>query len=70
MRMRGPVRDWQLTRVRLDKVGGLRNSAIEGYCSKQSVEAGEQIDFMVSTDPTQKFTIEIFRTGYYGGSGG
>ncbi|MEZ6148762.1 MAG: DUF6605 domain-containing protein [Pirellulaceae bacterium] len=63
------ARDWQLTRVRLDKVGGLRNSAIEGYCSKQSVEAGEQIDFMVSTDPTQKFTIEIFRTGYYGGSG-
>ena len=24
---------------------------------------------MVSTDPPQKFQIEIFRTGYYGGRG-
>jgi hypothetical protein len=62
-------RDWQLTRVRLDKRGGLRCPPIEGYCSKQSVSAGESIDIMVSTDPAQKFSIEIFRTGYYGGRG-
>ncbi len=61
--------DWQLTRVRLDKNLGFRSPWIEGYCSKQSVAAGESIDIMVSTDPPQRFQIEIFRTGYYGGRG-
>ena len=31
--------------------------------------AGESIDIMVSTNPPRKFRIEIFRMGYYGGSG-
>ncbi len=61
--------DWQLTRVRLDQTGGYRASRVEGYCSRQSVAAGESIDFMVSTDPARRFQIEIFRTGYYGGRG-
>jgi len=61
--------DWQLTRVRLDKADGMRSPPIEGYCSRQSVKAGETMDIMVSTDPPQKFQIEIFRTGYYGGKG-
>ncbi len=61
--------DWQLTRVRLDERGGFRNSDIEGYCSKQSVAAGESIDFFVSTKLENEFTLEIFRTGYYGGTG-
>ena len=60
--------DWQLTRVRTDK-NNYRSPWIEGYCSKQSVLAGESIDIMVSTDPPVKFKIEIFRTGYYGGRG-
>lgn len=62
-------RDWQLTRVKLDEVNGVRSSLIEGYCSKQSVAAGETIDIMVSTKPARPFVIEIFRTGYYGGRG-
>jgi hypothetical protein len=61
-------RDWQLTRVRLDKTGGFRSPDIEGYCSKQSVKAGEKLDLFVSTK-AKRFTIEIFRTGYYGGRG-
>ncbi len=61
--------DWQLTRVRLDKRDGFRSPWIEGYCSRQSVAAGESLDIMVSTNPAQKFTIEIFRMGYYGGAG-
>ena len=61
--------DWQLTRVRVDKPNGCRNVAIEGYCSKQSVAAGEKLQIMVSTQPAEKFHIEIFRTGYYGGRG-
>ncbi len=61
-------KDWQLTRVRLDS-NKFRSPWIEGYCSKQSVAAGESIDIMVSTDPVQDFKIEIFRTGFYGGRG-
>lgn len=61
--------DWQLTRVRLDKRDGYRCPWIEGYCSKQSVKAGESLDIFVSTNPVAEFKIEIFRTGYYGGRG-
>src|SRR5882724_5556410 len=61
--------DWQLTRVRLDKATGVRSSVIEGYCSKQSVLAGEALHIFVSTNPAEKFRLEIFRTGYYGGAG-
>ena len=63
------ARDWQLTRVRLDKNAGFRSPLIEGYCSKQSVKAGESLDIFVSTKPAARFHIEIFRTGYYGGRG-
>lgn len=61
--------DWQLTRVRLDKNGGFRSPWIEGYCSRQSVAAGETLQIMVSTSPAARYQIEIFRTGYYGGRG-
>ncbi len=60
------ARDWQLTRVR---PAGYRTPAIEGYCSRQSVKAGETLEVMVSTEPAAKFTLEIFRMGYYGGRG-
>lgn len=62
------ARDWQLTRVKVPG-GGCRSASIEGYCSKQSVEAGDTIDMMVSTNPARAFRVEIFRTGYYGGRG-
>lgn len=60
--------DWQLTRVRPDREGQ-RSPAIEGYCSRQSVKAGETLDILVSTDQTIQFEVEIFRTGYYDGCG-
>ncbi|MFO0909197.1 MAG: DUF6605 domain-containing protein [Isosphaeraceae bacterium] len=62
------ARDWQLTRVRPDK-DGFRSVDIEGYCSRQSVKAGESIEIMVSTRPARRFQIEVFRMGYYGGRG-
>ena len=62
------ARDWQLTRVRLDG-GGFRSAWIEGYCSQQSVLAGQTLDIMVSATPPRKFHLEIFRLGYYGGRG-
>jgi hypothetical protein len=60
--------NWQLTRVRTHR-NTIRSPQIEGYCSRQSVSAGEKLDIMVSTDPVSEFKIEIFRTGYYGGAG-
>lgn len=61
--------DWQLSRVKLDRAAGIRASSIEGYCSRQSVLAGESLDIFVSTTPAARFKIEVFRTGYYGGRG-
>ncbi|MFN9852749.1 MAG: N,N-dimethylformamidase beta subunit family domain-containing protein, partial [Planctomycetota bacterium] len=60
--------DWQLTRVRVDG-SRFRSPWIEGYCSKQSVRAGETLDIKVSTNPVRRFRLEIFRTGYYAGAG-
>jgi hypothetical protein len=61
--------DWQLTRVRLDKARGFRAPDIEGYCSHQSIKAGETLRLMVSAQPACRFSIDIFRMGYYGGAG-
>ena len=64
-----PGASFQLTRVIPSKVKGFRTSKIEGYCSRQSLKAGEKIDIFVSTRPVAKFQIEIFRMGWYGGTG-
>ncbi|MGI9470059.1 MAG: N,N-dimethylformamidase beta subunit family domain-containing protein [Rubripirellula sp.] len=71
--------DWQLTRARPDAKSAdsnvpkpksnIRCSAIEGYCSRQSVGVGESIDLFVSTARDTTYKIEIFRTGYYNGRG-
>jgi hypothetical protein len=62
--------EWQLTYTRVDPKTKFRSTLIEGYVSKQSVAAGETLDFHVSTDPATPFTIDIYRMGYYGGKGG
>src|SRR4029078_6223389 len=54
--------DWELT-------SPAKSGEIEGYASLTSVNRGSSIDFFVNTvDPT--YTVEIFRLGWYGGSGG
>tara|TARA_R110002049_G_scaffold285698_4_gene467171 strand:- start:374402 stop:375913 length:1512 start_codon:yes stop_codon:yes gene_type:complete len=60
--------DWQLTRVQINH-GNFRTKLIEGYCSHQSIRAGEQMSVYVSTDPVSRFRLEVFRMGYYGGAG-
>ena len=60
---------FQLTRMMPDSAKSYRTSLIEGYCSRQSIKAGEKLDIFVSTKPVSKFTIDIFRMGYYGGAG-
>lgn len=63
------TRDWQLARVRINR-GNYRTSLIEGYCSRQSLAAGETLQIFVSTEPARRFTLDIYRMGWYGGAGG
>ena len=69
------TRDWQLTKTRQlpGKINPhLTNGRcpwIEGYCSVNSIRAGEKLQIMVSTAPASAFKLEIFRTGYYNGDG-
>lgn len=60
--------DWQLTRVRINE-GKYRTSLIEGYCSHQSIAAGERLSIFVSCKPARQFTLDVYRMGYYGGTG-
>lgn len=60
---------WQLTRVWVNE-GNYRTSLVEGYCSHQSIEAGDTLTVFVSTNPPRPFTLDIYRMGYYGGAGG
>src|SRR5580658_2773085 len=62
--------DWQLTYVKFDAKAKYRQSLIEGYCTRTSVSAGEKLGICVSTDPASTFTIDLYRLGYYGGTGG
>lgn len=61
--------DWQLTRVRPGS-DPQRTPYVEGYCSKQSYQAGEKLDIMISASPAENFKIDFYRTGYYSGTGG
>jgi hypothetical protein len=62
--------DWMLANTKVDPETKYRCPWIEGYCSKNSVKAGETIELKVSTNPPSKFTIDLYRMGYYGGKGG
>lgn len=62
--------DWQLTFTRVAPQTRYRSPFIEGYVSRASVKAGESLELMVSTNPAGPFTVDIYRLGYYGGTGG
>ncbi|WP_409344834.1 N,N-dimethylformamidase beta subunit family domain-containing protein [Paenibacillus sp. MBLB4367] len=71
--------NWQLTQYEFEYtespqgtelIHGARSAAIEGYASRTSVYPGERIDFMVSTSPACPFSVDIYRLGYYDGTGG
>jgi hypothetical protein len=62
--------DWQLTYTRVDPKTRFRSPMIEGYAGKQSVRAGDAIEFFVSTNPATSFFIDLYRLGYYQGKGG
>ena len=66
--------DWILTKVirHADEPyskGWHRRKTIEGFASHTSVSAGEAVTFYVSTEPADRYRLDIFRMGYYGGKG-
>jgi hypothetical protein len=62
--------DWQLTYTRVDPKTLYRSPLIEGFVSRASVRAGGKLDFFVSTNPASPFVIDLYRMGYYQGTGG
>jgi hypothetical protein len=62
--------EWLLRKPYPRPHAGVRSAVVEGFCSRPSVCAGERLAIFVSTDPPAQATIDIFRTGYYGGAGG
>ena len=66
--------DWPLTRVarhddEIYELGWHRRRGIEAYASHTSVKAGDTLHVHVSTYPVNKYSVSIYRMGYYGGAG-
>ncbi|HWN94495.1 MAG TPA: N,N-dimethylformamidase beta subunit family domain-containing protein [Methylomirabilota bacterium] len=61
--------DWMLNNTRIDPATKYRCPWIEGYCSHTSIHAGEQLSIFVSTNPASSFSLDVYRMGYYGGTG-
>ena len=66
--------DWLLTRVvrhddEIYELGWHRRRGIEAYASHTSIKAGETLNVHVSTFPVNKYSVSIYRMGYYGGAG-
>jgi hypothetical protein len=57
--------NWEITNSGIDATG-----QIKGYASATSINKGESITFYVSLNPDQAFTIDVYRLGWYGGTGG
>jgi hypothetical protein len=50
--------------------GWRRRKQVEGYASHTSIRAGETLTVHVSADPRAEYRVDIYRMGYYGGTGG
>ena len=64
--------EWQLKHYAFDRASGsgLRSPRLEGFVSDVSVYPGQKLAFLISSDPPRPFTIDLYRTGFYGGKGG
>ncbi|MFN8492974.1 MAG: DUF6605 domain-containing protein [Caldilineaceae bacterium] len=57
---------WQLGPLVSDDI----NQQIQGFVSAVSVNKGQAISFYVTVHPSQPYTMDIYRMGWYGGKGG
>jgi hypothetical protein len=64
------TRDWMARNVRIAPETKYRSPWIEGFASRTSVRPGESVTIHVSTNPASDFTIDLYRMGYYQGTGG
>jgi hypothetical protein len=73
--LRAGTTEWLLTKVEAN-AGNVRDDryqrqrSIEGYVSHASIRAGETLTGFVSTRPASRFRVDVFRMGWYGGTGG
>ncbi|MEC3995109.1 N,N-dimethylformamidase beta subunit family domain-containing protein [Actinacidiphila sp. DG2A-62] len=42
---------------------------IKGFATQSAVEPGSAIDFRITVDPPQEYTVDVYRIGHYGGDG-
>jgi hypothetical protein len=56
---------WKLT-----DLTGARADGIEGYATKTSIKPGDSVDLKVSAPTDKPYRIDVYRTGYYGGTEG
>ncbi|NMR21432.1 DUF4082 domain-containing protein [Cellulomonas fimi] len=49
-------------------IRGAGDPSIQGFATEISVNVGEQVDFKIDTDAAA-YSIDIYRTGWYGGKG-
>jgi hypothetical protein len=61
--------DWMLTRTGVDLVSRFRCPRIEGFGSRMSVLSGDTLEIKVSANPPTDCTLDLYRMGYYGGTG-
>jgi hypothetical protein len=64
------TRDWVLEQTRVDPSTKYRCPWIEGFCSHTSIRPGDFLELFVSTNPPSPFRVDLYRLGYYRGSGG
>lgn len=64
------TRDWMLNNTRIDPATKYRCPWIEGYASHASILPGQKLQLMISTRPSAKVEVDIYRLGFYGGTGG
>ena len=72
----GQVVPWyaDLALARGSPAGGPRTAddvhrQIKGFTSTGAAAPGEAIDFHITVDPPQQFSVDIYRIGHYGGDG-
>lgn len=58
-----PTGSWQLE-------APAEPAAVEGYASDVSMEPGETLQLHVSTTPAARYRVEVYRIGWYEGTGG
>src|SRR5262249_8336918 len=61
---------WVLGNTKGGPATQIRCPWVEGYCLRDNVKTGGTVEIKVSTNPPSKFTLDLYRMGYYGGKGG